>query len=300
LNIASQAGIALLVLSLLGAPSPAAASEPEPPFCKSTTLHDYLTPLKRLPKLRELPFRRVREPRFRGVHIGAAGPSLAVNGGKAGYQLQWDTNPRWDITVTFARVDGNGEVVQRIGQRHLRLGELAPALITEPGFALPGKPAIYRTTLAIRSSTGRKLAEFGNYYRVIRPTVHVRLVPDATVYRPGTTLFARIENPGAAFVLFGDGYAIEVLEGDSWMELPDPLVTPLSFVAPGTTGSHCITFPIPTSMPTGRYRAAQETVISWPFERREKRPILRAEFEVAAAAAPVSTAAGRRTRHRAS
>jgi hypothetical protein len=284
LNIASRAGIALLTLalSLLGAPSPAAASEPEPPFCESTTLHNYLAPLKRMPQLRELPFRRASEnSRFRGVYVSAAGPSLAVNGGRAGYQLQWDTNPGWDVTLTFARVNRHGEVVQQLGQRHLRLGELAPALITEPAFTMPGKPALYRTTLVIRSSTGRKLAEFGNYYRVIRPTVHVRLAPDATVYRPGTTVFARIENPGAAFVLFGDGYAIEALEGDSWMELPGSFVTPLSFVAPGTTGSHCITFPIPASTPTGRYRASQEAVISWPFERYERRPILRAEFEVA-------------------
>ncbi len=41
-----------------------------------------------MPKLRELPYRRVAEPTSSdGVRIGAAGPSLTVNGGKAGYQL---------------------------------------------------------------------------------------------------------------------------------------------------------------------------------------------------------------------
>jgi hypothetical protein len=277
--------LTLLAVALLGAPSPAAASELEPPFCERTTLHDYLAPLKRMPKLRELPYRRKAEPPFRGVHIGTAGPSLAVNGGRAGYQLQWDTNPRWDVTVTFARVNRNGKVVQQLGQRHLRLGQLAPAVIEEPSFAMPGKPAVYRTTLTIHSSTGRKLAEFGNYYRVIRPTVHARLAPVATVYRPGATLFARIENPGAAFVLSGEEYAIEKLEGESWVpapESPGPFATPLYFVAPGTTGSHCTVFPIPTSMPAGRYRVSQEAVIIWPLERQEERPTLRAEFEVAA------------------
>jgi hypothetical protein len=44
--------LTLLVLSLAGAPSASAASEPEPPFCESTTLHDYRAPLKRMPKLR--------------------------------------------------------------------------------------------------------------------------------------------------------------------------------------------------------------------------------------------------------
>jgi hypothetical protein len=278
--------LALLVLPLLGAPSLAATSEPEPHFCETITLHDYLAPLKRMPKLRELPFRRRSETRFHGVYVGAAGPSLAVNGGRAGYQLQWDTNPRWDVTVTVAEVSAGGKVVRQLGQRHLRLGSLAPALGTEPSFTMPGKPAFYRSTLAIRSSSGRKLAEFGNYYRVIKPNVHVRLATDASTYRPGTTVFARIENPGAAFVLFGDGYEVESLEGAGWTpapELPGPFWTPLSFVAPGTTGSHCLTVPIPTSTPAGRYRVSQETVLSWPFERHEQRPFLRAEFEVAAA-----------------
>ncbi len=277
------ASLTLLALLLFGAPRPAAASESEPSFCERATLHDYLAPMKRLPKLRELPFRRSGEARFRGVYVGAAGPALAVNGGRAGYQLQWDANPGWDVTVEFARVNANGKVIHQIGQRHLRLGELAPALITEPAFTMSGKPALYRTTLVIRSSSGRKLAEFGNYYRVIRPTVHVRLAPDASAYRPGTTVFARIENPGAAFVLFGDGYEVEVLEGASWMPAPElrgPFVTPLSFVAPGTTGSHCLPVPIPASTPAGRYRVSQETVVSWPFERHEQRPFLRAEFEV--------------------
>jgi hypothetical protein len=280
------APLALLVLSLLGAPGSAAASEPEPPFCERTTLHDYLAPMKRLPQLRELPFRRIREPLFRGVRIGAAGPTLAVNGGKAGYQLQWDANPRWDVTVTLAQVSWKGNVVRRIGQRHLRLGELAPALITEPGFAMSGKPALYRSTLVIDSPSGRRLAAFGNYYRVIRPSVHARLAPDASVYRPGATLFARVENPGAAFILSVEEYTVEVLEGASWSPapgMPGPFVMPLYFIAPGMTASHCAVLPIPASTPAGRYRVSQETVLSWPFERHERRPFLHAEFEVTAA-----------------
>jgi len=273
--------LSLLVLTAV-APSPAVALEPEPAFCARETLHDYLAPLKRLPKLRELPYRRRAEPFFRGVRIGASGPTLAVSGGSAGYQLQWDTNPRWDITVTFARVSQRGKVVQRLGQRHLRLGGLAPASITEPHIPLPRKPAIYRSTLVIRSHSGRKLAEFGNYHRVIRPTVHARLALTAPTYRPGDTLFARVENPGAAFVLFGQEYAIEKLEGESWVPvLEAQFVIGLYYVAPGLTSNHCIPFPLPTTMAPGRYRLSQEAVISWPNQPRQLRPTLHAEFDVA-------------------
>jgi len=166
--------LALFVSALVLPGSATAAAEP--PFCEGHTLHDYLAPLKRMPKLREPPFRRTGKAfHVRGLEVAASGPPLAVSGGRTGYQLNWETNPKFDITMALSRVNWLREVVQRIEQRHLRLGELAPAVITEPNFALPGKPAAYRTTIVIRSPSGRKLAEFGNYYRVIRPTVHSRL-----------------------------------------------------------------------------------------------------------------------------
>jgi hypothetical protein len=133
----------------------------------------------------------------------------------------------------------------------------------------------------IRSLSGRKLAEFGNYYRVIRPTVHTRLTLDATTYRPGDTLFGRVENPGATVVLFGQEYKIEKPEGESWVPIIEAqFVIPLYWVAAGVTSGHCIPFTIPTSMPAGRYRLSQEAVISWSRLHGQLRPTLHAEFEV--------------------
>lgn len=169
----------------------------------------------------EPPFRRTgRGFHFRGLEVAASGPSLAVSGGR---------------------------VVQRMGQRHLRLGELAPAIITEPNFLLHGKPGIYRTAIVIRTPGGRKLTEFGNYYRVIRPTVHGRLASISEAYSPGDTLFARLENPGAAFVLFGEEFEIEKLEGEAWVPagLPGAYTMPLYFVAPGTTSATLHRLPDP-------------------------------------------------------
>jgi hypothetical protein len=278
--------VALLVLAAVGGgPSTAAASETtEPAFCKSEVLHDYLAPLKQMPKLRELPYRARGEIRFRGAYIGASGPSLAVSGGSAGYQLQWDTNPRWTISVTFAQVNSRGKVIRWMGERRFRLGRLAPATIVEPHIALPGAPATYRTTLVIRSHSGRKLAMFGNYYRVVKPRVDARLVPDAAIHRPGDTLFARLENPGATVVLFGAEFFVEKLEGEDWVpapEAPGPFPTGLQFVAAGVTSRHCTIFPIPASMPAGRYRLREEAVISWASLKGQLRPILYAEFDVA-------------------
>ncbi|HEX5527590.1 MAG TPA: immunoglobulin-like domain-containing protein [Solirubrobacterales bacterium] len=278
---AMVAGLAILLIALTTFPARATAAEPEPAFCASETLHDYLAPLQGMPKLRELPFRARGEMRFHGAYIGASGPSLAISGGSAGYQLQWDRNQNWEITVTFARVDRRGKVIHQLGRRHFRLGALAPATITEPHIILPGKPALYRTTLVIRSHSGRRLAEFGNYYRVIRPTVHTHLALTAPTYHPGDTLFARVENPGAAVVLFGQEYAIEQPEGESWVPIVEAqFVIPLYWVAAGMTSSHCIPFQIPPTMPPGHYRLTQEAVISWPRQKRQLRPKLHAAFDL--------------------
>jgi hypothetical protein len=277
---------ALALLATVGlvaaaAPGPAAAAD-EPAFCATRTLHDYLAPLKRMPKLRELPFRRKGEGRFRGVEIETSGPSLAVDGGSGGYLIQWDKNPGWYITVSLAQVRRDGSVGVDIGRANLRLATLAPIVSIEPHFALPDRPGFYRSTLVIRAPSGHKLARFGNYYRVIRPRIDMRLTTEAPSYRPGDEVFARLEDPGIAYALFGEESALEVLQGETWGPVPEvsPISTPLQSVGPGTTSAHCVAFTVPASAPAGRYRLAQETLISWPFEERERRPKLYAEFEV--------------------
>jgi hypothetical protein len=276
-----------LSLAVLATANRAAAAEGEPAFCERQTLHDYLTPLQRMPTLRELPYRRQSEPLFRGVQIGASGPSLAVGAGSAGYQFQWDKNPKWDVFVTLAQVNKSGVVVLRIDDRRLRTAALRGAELVEPHFGLPSRPGFYRTVLTIRSSSGRKLAKFGNYYRVVKPKIAASFVTDAAAYRPGETVFARLDNRGADFALFGEGFKVEGLQGDTWgpvSEAPGPYTTGLQFVAPGVTSAHCLPFPIPTTLPAGRYRLAQETIFSWPSFAGQRRPILTTEFEVTAAA----------------
>lgn len=285
-------GIALLaVLALAAVAAPgraAAAAAGEPAFCESETLHDYLTPLQRMPKLRERPYRRIAEPFFHGVRIGASGPALAVGAGSAGYQFQFPLEgkgPNWNVTVNLAQVNAKGAIVLRIDERRFRSAALGEAAVVEPHFGLPERPGFYRTIAVIRSGSGRKVAKFGNYYRVVKPRIDMRFATDAPSYRPGETVFARLENPGLAFALYGEGFKVEGLQGETWGPVPaapGPFRTALQYVAPGTTSRHCLPFPIPATMPPGRYRLAQETVISWPSSDRERRPVLYAEFAVGA------------------
>lgn len=277
--------LAAAVLASLAVAGPAAAAEGEPAYCERHTLHDYLAPLAKMPKLRELPYRRIAEPLFRGVRIGASGPSLSVGGNSsAGYQFQWDKNPHWDITLNLAQVNADGSVRVWMGERRVRTSTLGQALIVEPHLVLPGRLGFYRTTLVIRSESGRRIAKFGNYFRVVKPTTNMHFVPQAKTYRPGQTVYARLENRGLAFALYGEEFEVEGLQGEAWGPVPaapGPYGTGLQFVAPGTTG-HCLNFPIPAGFPAGRYRLSQETIISWPSLHGQHRPHLYAEFEVLA------------------
>jgi hypothetical protein len=277
------ASLAVLALLAVAAPPAAGATVAEPAFCARTTLHDYLAPVSRLPKLRELPYRRIAEPKFRGVSIGASGPALAVGGGSAGYQFQWDKNPDWDVTVKLARVNARGALVTRLGERRFDSVALQDDAIAEPHFGLPERPGFYRTVLTIRSSSGRRLARFGNYFRLIEPKVDMHFTPQSPSYRPGETVFARLENPGAAIALFGESFKVEGLQGETWGPVaaaPGTYASALQWVGAGSTSRYCLTFPIPTALPAGRYRLAQETVISWPSLHGQQRPVLHAEFEV--------------------
>lgn len=279
-------GALLSLLALCATAAPASAAEAEPPFCKRHVLHDYLAPLQGLPKLREPPYRRTgKYVRFHGAMISASSPTLIVGSARAGFELGWDRNPKWQLTLTVNQVDWHGRVQRRVGVRHLPLGALGQALFAEPNIVLGGPPALYRATLVIRSARGRMLGQFGSYYRVVRPSVNGRLTTSSPTYPPGGTLFARIENPGAAFVLFGAEFKIEKLEDESWIpapETPDVFTMGLYNVAPGVTSGHCTVFPIPTTTPPGIYRLSQEAIFSWPGERRDGqiRPTLHAEFAV--------------------
>lgn len=282
-----RAAIALLTVALLASAvaTGTAAAAPPPKFCESTTLRDYLTPLAKMPKLRERPYRRIAEPYFQGVRIGSSGPALSVGGdSSAGYQFQFDKNPGWKITLHLAQVNADGSVRVRMGERRLDSLALKPAVIAEPRFRLPERPGYYRTILVIRSKTGKKVATFGNYYRVVRPKQNMYFTPQRTTYAPGELVYARLENPGLAFALYGEEFTVEGLQGETWgpvPQVPGPLTTGLQFVAPGTTG-HCLVFLIPPDLPAGRYRMNQETVISWPSLHGQHRPHLYAEFEVTA------------------
>jgi hypothetical protein len=188
-------------------------------------------------------------------------PPLLVGEGAVGYSLYLNqapsVHPNWTLTTTLARVDAKGRVTKVVERRRRRVTKISPSRGAGVRFAVPDKPAAYRVAIGFRNKKGRQLGSFGFYVLAVAPSVNTRVSLNASSYRREQTVFARVENLGAASALFGASYTIERLEAGEWVKAPESPLGPwpasLLIVGPGRTGP-CDEFRIPSSMPGGTYR----------------------------------------------
>jgi hypothetical protein len=253
------AAIALTVALCCAAPASAVVYESEPPFCQPTVLTDYLAPLAQMPPLHS----PGGNPGFgRGRLDLTSTPSLVVRSGEVGYTLSLrpkarPLHPKWTATTTLARIDAHGQPVQVLATVRRKLRTISRKRSAGASFQISGEPAFYRVTAVIRNRSGRKVGGFGFYYRVVVPETDAKLALNGTAFRPGQTVFGRIENFGSTRVEYGAGRQIQRQEGSAWVPAPEdpplPAIAVLYFVQPGLTG-RCFGFGIPSAMPPGRYR----------------------------------------------
>ena len=186
----------------------------------------------------------------------------------------------------MVRVDWKGRPVKPLDQLRRRVHSLGSGHGAAAGFEVGAQPAPYRLTVVFRSDTGKRLGAFGMYFRVVTPTSNTRLTLNATSYRPGSTVFDRIENFGTSTALYGESYTIEKWDGVAWSpapETPRAFILPLYSVPGGKAGDDCSPFNIPPSMPPGYYRMVKSVEYShgWPgLSPGHRQTVLTAEFEV--------------------
>ena len=246
-----------------------------------------MAPLKRMPKL--------HQPAENGrIGFGPASlrlrssPSLLTGSGEVGVTLaplqRKGIRLRWTLGALLVKVDGKGRPVARVGRLLESVGRLRAVSGEDFHLEVPDEPGFYRFTVALLGASGKKLGQFGFYYRVV-PSLGVtaRLRLDNSAYRTETTVFARVENFGTDYVSYGVSYRIEHLEGGVWTMAPESPRGPVILIAlaspPGRSG-RCSAFGIPGTMPPGRYRMVKEVgFVSWPEEGRASQD-LGAEFEV--------------------
>lgn len=282
----SSAIAALAVLFVVVPSASAVTYEVEPPFCKPALLRDYLKPLERLPRLPSPPSGRLP---FGPERLGLRPmQSLVVGSGRVGYDLVVEgrapVHPDWRVTTTLERVDWRGRPVKTIATANRQLRTIRSDRRAGDVFELKGAPAPYRVITVFRSKSGEQLGRFGFYFRLVRPTESAILALNASSYRPGQTVFARVENRGTELVGYGVPYAIERLSGSTWSKAPEsprgPWILPLLLSNPGMSG-RCTGFWITPDMPAGRYRMVKEI----DFMRqsgKDRSKFLLAEFDVLA------------------
>lgn len=235
-------------------------------FCRPTVLRDYLAPLDRLPKPHSPgPSGRLgfgpRSIRIRPL------PSLLVGGGTIGYKLFLAKgapaqHPDWTVVTTLERVSWRGRPAETHNHARRHVTTISKSHEAGEEFRVNRYAFPYLLTVVFRDKSGKELGEYGFYFRVVDATANARFGLSAPSYRPGGTVFARIENIGSSQVTYGGAYAIERLEGAAWTKAPEspkgPWVLPMYSTAAGMTENGCHSFWLPPTMPPGRYRISKE------------------------------------------
>jgi hypothetical protein len=275
------AGLTAVTLVMLGITASAGARG----FCENEVIRDYAKPLERLPQVLALPFEGRLDFAPGRVSLGSLGRGpLQLGSGERGFSLSYSpyeaeaTKPTrrldWHVTSRLVEVDRRG---RRIGEPELIEKHVERLWPTRRGldftFQVPGKPALYRLELVFENRGGKRLARFGENFRVLRATLDVGLALSATTLRPGETVRARLLNRGAAVLFFGLGRSIEYFDGTNWIGPPPglrqgPIPAIGLFLPPGGSGS-CWQATIPPDAPAGLYRFGVEFDFYKSYRRDE-------------------------------
>jgi hypothetical protein len=266
-------------------------------LCEEGVVHDYAKPLRHLPHLRpsppaeHLPFGPAR------VFLNHRGGPLFVSGGEVGYSLSF--SPRfsghhlspplnWIVEARYVRVDARGRAIQVRGHIVRRVKRLRSDEDTPPGgldlLFKVGRPALYRLEITFSELSGKRLARFGEYLRVLAPKLSARLSLNGTAFHAGESVLATVGNYGTTSLSFGLYRRIEYFNGTSWETAPNSsqgaVPLPLLWAGPGAS-AQCWGFTIPAGEPQGLYRFVVEVSSQPPSPQLGGRPLtLSSEFQI--------------------
>ena len=195
--------------------------------CKTKIIRDYtgflgsLPPLPSPPINERLPFAPERVffhgPGGSLLQAGAGGRSLSLTYSPSAIGATEPTPVLdWQLTMTLTSIDQAGQPLapsQTIEQHVDRLwpsGE-GGANVVRLGFDISGEPAIYRLDIEFENGGGEQLAVFGEYFRVLPPSIDLRASLNRRKFKPGQTLSATLSNYGVAW--YGYGYPWDVEYG---------------------------------------------------------------------------------------
>ena len=265
-------------------------------FCDAELVRDYLKPLESLPPIPgpptsgDLPFGPV------GLSLNAKNHDpLTIGKSVVGFKLAFKSRSGrpspylgWTVIARLLRV-GSGEHSRRLIERkQAHLGKLGQGRRRDFSFHIAGAPALYRLEFELRDIHGIRLGHYGEYFRIVRPTLDAQLSLNGIFFRPGEAVDACLENFGTEPLSYGLGYSIEVFDGATWSRSPidPPRAIPFLLLRTGAgeAASHW-SFLIPANAPSGWYRFAWTGTASRQGDFRPGRGqpvVLTPEFQIAA------------------
>lgn len=281
---------ALLVASIAAAPALAS----EPMGCSDPGGRDYSRPLSKLPSLRSAPVDGRLPFGPNGVLFDASGPEILVPGNIGGSEVgfSFSTTPgiersfnlNWHVTSRLVEVSSRGRIVREVDEGSLSVGHISADTSRETGLRLSVgmRPALYRFDVHIETENGKTLARYGRYLRVMAGTYGARLDLASANIHPGEEVWFRVENLGTREVYFDAYLKIDQYTSSGWIPAPIPShsrIKKLFGIDPGGVGV-CQSEPMPSDLPTGRYRLRKDILVNLDPAGKLRRRTLVAQFEV--------------------
>jgi hypothetical protein len=236
--------------------------------CTDSSVHDYLSPIRRIKDLPEVPQSGRLPFAPRHVSLRLLEDGLRVGPGVVGFALvdravDRERQLNWEVTAALLRVDRSGRNLGLVRVRKWNLGKVD--LHAGDGLLrlyVGGRPSYYRIDLSITRRGGRSLGTYAEYVRVVRPTMDVRLALSHQSVARGQSILARVENRGTEAVAPQSRLHLERFDGQHWQ-------TVASYLTPGvrsrvrailTAGQagRCVEIRIPLEQEDGLYRVRSE------------------------------------------
>jgi hypothetical protein len=120
------------------------------------------------------------------------------------------------------------------------------------------RPGFFRVDLRFSTLSGRRLASFRDYFRVLRRSTDVDIRASGESFHAGEAVYGLLENRGAGTIVAPAFLEVEREEGASWVEVqqppsPESVMRQRWWIGIGET-SRCHRFDLPLDAPSGSYR----------------------------------------------
>lgn len=291
----------IIAIALLYAGWPAIVQADPSSFCSSQVVRDYKAPFSHMPDLPSPPKGKalgfgpgtLRMYPLQGSPIPLQGDQadgqVLVGSGDIGYSFSL-TRPDqkaqslgWELSASVPTINSRG-IVRRVVWRARRLVRTLSQMDgLELRYRAPARPRFYRFDLHISNREGKTLGRFGEYSRVVRPSIEVKLTMQTPVVHVGEKSVARIENLSPQAIMLGVGFVVERFDSGVWMQsnlAPTGSVPRRARILNAGESGPCINVVVPAGQALGRYRFRKSFGLQFP--RPGPNYTRSAEFEITA------------------